>query len=75
MHEHRFSVDLDAPPEEVWEVFWYLMAWCRLRGGGRTFRLDRIHGARLTDEAAPPRDLQEVAGDIAEHLRETGFEV
>jgi predicted DNA-binding transcriptional regulator YafY len=54
---------------------WYLMAWCRLRGGGRTFRLDRIHGARLTDEAAPPRDLQEVAGDIAEHLRETGFEV
>ena len=23
MHEHRFSVDLDAPPEEVWEVFWY----------------------------------------------------
>ena len=54
---------------------WYLMAWCRLRGGGRTFRLDRIHAARLTDEAAPPRDLQDVASGIAEHLRETGFEV
>ena len=23
MQEHRFSVDLDAPVEEVWEVFWY----------------------------------------------------
>lgn len=57
------------------EHHWYLMAWCRLRNGGRTFRLDRIKTARLTDEAAPPRELAEVAGDIAEHLRETGFEV
>ncbi len=23
MQEHRFSVDLDAPREEVWELFWY----------------------------------------------------
>ena len=23
VHEHSFSVDVDAPREEVWEVFWY----------------------------------------------------
>jgi len=23
VQEHHFSVELDAPPEEVWEVFWY----------------------------------------------------
>jgi hypothetical protein len=23
MQRHEFSVDLSAPPEEVWEVFWY----------------------------------------------------
>jgi predicted DNA-binding transcriptional regulator YafY len=57
------------------EHHWYLMAWCRLRDGGRTFRLDRICAARVTDEAAPIRELREVAGDIAEHLRSADFEV
>jgi predicted DNA-binding transcriptional regulator YafY len=56
------------------EHHWYLMAWCRLRDGGRTFRLDRIRAARVTGEAVPPRELHEVAGDIAEHLRQTDFE-
>ena len=23
MQEHKFSVDLPAPPAEVWEIFWY----------------------------------------------------
>ena len=23
MQRHEFSVELDAPPDEVWEVFWY----------------------------------------------------
>ena len=23
MQEHSFSIDVGAPPEEVWEVFWY----------------------------------------------------
>jgi hypothetical protein len=23
VQRHEFSVDVDAPPEEVWEVFWY----------------------------------------------------
>ena len=53
---------------------WYLMAWCRLRDGGRTFRLDRIEAARVTDEQAPERKLDEVAGHIATHLRNTILE-
>ena len=35
---------------------WYLVGWCRLRNDARTFRLDRIHGAKLTGAAAPVRD-------------------
>ena len=53
---------------------WYLMAWCRLRGGGRTFRLDRMQSARVTDEVAPERDLNEVAGEIAAYSRETSLD-
>src|SRR6266508_2927742 len=53
---------------------WYLMAWCRLRGGGRSFRLDRMQGARVTDEPAPERELHEVAGEIASFARETRLE-
>lgn len=36
---------------------WYLWAWCRLRQEPRTFRLDRIADAHMTDEAAPDRGL------------------
>jgi predicted DNA-binding transcriptional regulator YafY len=53
---------------------WYLMAWCRLRGGGRTFRLDRMKAARVTDAPAPERELHEVAGEIASFARETRLE-
>lgn len=35
---------------------WYLVGWCRLRKGARSFRLDRIHGAELTGDRAPTRD-------------------
>jgi predicted DNA-binding transcriptional regulator YafY len=34
---------------------WYVVAWCRLRSDHRSFRLDRITGARLTGEPAPER--------------------
>lgn len=43
---------------------WLVYAWCRLRGDGRVFRLDRVQDARLTKEAGPHRDLQEVFGEI-----------
>ena len=39
---------------------WYLIGWCRLRRGGRVFRLDRITSATLTQEPVPERDLDEV---------------
>jgi predicted DNA-binding transcriptional regulator YafY len=53
---------------------WYLMGWCRLRQGGRAFRLDRVQAARLTDERAPGRDLQEVAAGIAEWVSTLSLE-
>jgi predicted DNA-binding transcriptional regulator YafY len=39
---------------------WYLIGWCRMRDGGRVFRLDRIRDATLTDEPIPERDVDEV---------------
>lgn len=56
------------------EEHWYLMAWCRLRGGGRSFRLDRMQAARVTDEPAPEREIHEVAGEIAAFAREASLE-
>jgi proteasome accessory factor B len=44
---------------------WYLLAWCRRRRAGRTFRVDRITAARLTGEPCPPRDIDEVFGPAA----------
>lgn len=41
---------------------WFLLAWCRHRGAGRWFRLDRIGRAVLTTERTTPRDLVEVFG-------------
>jgi len=53
---------------------WYLMGWCRLRRGGRTFRLDRIQTARVTEEPAPERTLHEVAGERADWMRRPELE-
>jgi predicted DNA-binding transcriptional regulator YafY len=36
---------------------WYLRAWCRLRGSGRSFRLDRLAVVAVSDEVAPVRAL------------------
>lgn len=41
---------------------WYLLGWCRHADAGRWFRMDRIHGARLTRDRFAPRDLHEVFG-------------
>ena len=43
---------------------WYLMAWCRLRDGGRAFRLDRILAAVDTGAPAPPRSYRDLDVDI-----------
>lgn len=51
---------------------WYLVAWCRLRQGPRSFRLDRIVRITPTGEAitAPPLDalLAEIPIELAEPL-------
>jgi len=41
---------------------WFLLAWCRTRRGGRSFRLDRITAAQLTTQRFDPRDLGDVFG-------------
>jgi predicted DNA-binding transcriptional regulator YafY len=38
---------------------WYLVAWCRLRGAVRAFRLDRIRMVTATAEPATPRQLDD----------------
>jgi predicted DNA-binding transcriptional regulator YafY len=43
---------------------WYLVGWCRLRSGGRAFRLDRIRSAALTQERVAPRPVEELVHDI-----------
>ena len=51
------------------QKMWYLVGWCRLREGGRAFRLDRIETATLIDESAPSRNLSQVAGGLMEWVR------
>jgi predicted DNA-binding transcriptional regulator YafY len=45
---------------------WYLWAWCRLRAAPRSFRLDRIRGAVMTDEVAPDRGLDPTTLELPE---------
>ena len=54
MQRHEFSFELDAPPEEVWEVFWY-------RGPDRPqpkdvkTRIEILHpGDEVRERARPP---------------------
>lgn len=51
------------------EPNWYLAAWCRLRDDVRSFRLDRILGARLTGEMAPQRDIERLVGGVPDMVR------
>lgn len=37
---------------------WYLVGWCRLRGAVRGFQLARVAAATLTEEYAPPREVE-----------------
>jgi predicted DNA-binding transcriptional regulator YafY len=47
---------------------WYLMAWCRLRGGARAFRVDRIQAAADTGEPAAPRSYRDLDVDIPDEI-------
>ncbi len=43
---------------------WYLVGWCRLRGAGRSFRLDRVVAAHATDERVPRHAVRDLEPDI-----------
>ncbi|MCA9863600.1 MAG: WYL domain-containing protein [Thermomicrobiales bacterium] len=47
---------------------WYLVAWCRLRQGPRTFRLDRIARVVRTGEAIAPPDLDALLAELPHDL-------
>lgn len=47
---------------------WYLIGWCRLRNGGRIFRIDRIRSARLTRQQTEERDVDETLGWVPHDL-------
>jgi predicted DNA-binding transcriptional regulator YafY len=47
---------------------WYLLAWCRLRDGARTFRVDRIVAAVDTGEPAPQCSYADLDVDIPHAL-------
>jgi predicted DNA-binding transcriptional regulator YafY len=44
--------------------YWYLIAWCRLRGAVRAFRTDRISSVAVTAEVPAPRLLRREDLDI-----------
>lgn len=53
---------------------WYLIAWCRLRGGLRAFRGDRITEANPLDDRPPRRPLREEdLGIVRGELRTIGL--
>jgi len=52
----------------VGNKYWYLVAWCRLRGSVRAFRTDRISGVTRTAEVPPQRVLSDDDLDIPNHL-------
>jgi predicted DNA-binding transcriptional regulator YafY len=43
---------------------WYLLAWCRLRGGVRAFRTDRVCAVAVTAQVPAPRALRSEDIDI-----------
>lgn len=43
---------------------WYLAGWCRLRGAGRWFRLDRVVAARVLDEPAAVPAIRDLVPDV-----------
>jgi predicted DNA-binding transcriptional regulator YafY len=43
---------------------WYLTGWCRMRGGRRVFRTDRVRRAALLEETAPDRSSESMHADI-----------
>ena len=63
-HDRETVRDVEPVAFAATRTEWYLMAWCRLRGGARAFRVDRIRSADDTGEPASPRSYRDLDVDI-----------
>jgi predicted DNA-binding transcriptional regulator YafY len=63
-HDRETTRDVEPVAFAATRTEWYLMAWCRLRGGARAFRVDRIRAADDTGELASPRSYRDLDVDI-----------
>jgi predicted DNA-binding transcriptional regulator YafY len=63
-HDRETVRDVEPVAFVATRTEWYLMAWCRLRGGARAFRVDRVLAASDTGEPASPRSYRDLGVDI-----------
>ena len=67
-HDRETVRDVEPVAFAATRTEWYLMAWCRLRGGARAFRVDRIRTADDTGEPASPRSYRDLDVDIPDSI-------
>jgi predicted DNA-binding transcriptional regulator YafY len=67
-HDRETTRDVEPVAFAATRTEWYLMAWCRLRGGARAFRVDRIRAADDTGELASPRSYRDLDVDIPDAI-------
>jgi len=67
-HDRETARDIEPVAFAATRTEWYLMAWCRLRGGARAFRVDRILAAADTGEPASPRSFRDLDVDIPDAI-------
>lgn len=54
--------------------YWWLLAWCRERGAGRWFRMDRILSAHLTRQRFTARPVEDLFGTPPDDARPVGLD-
>ena len=67
-HDRETIRDVEPVAFVATRTEWYLMAWCRLRGGARAFRVDRVLAASDTGERASPRSYRDLDVDIPDAI-------
>jgi predicted DNA-binding transcriptional regulator YafY len=65
----RTDRDVEAQALLLNPPVWYLLAWDRLRGAGRTFRLDGIEALTVTAEPFRERPPETLMDDLARFFR------
>ena len=67
-HDRETAREVEPVAFAATRAQWYLMAWCRLRGGARAFRVDRILAADDTGEPVSPRSYGDLGVDIPDSI-------